>query len=195
MLARMALVEERFRVNMKSRREELGMSQTALANEMRDLEFAFHQQTVQRVESGERPIRLDESYAIAAILETTVERLLAEPVTASAFALAGRIAERRATLRKQFDQDLEDRIDLAALLDHVPEATWSGRLSLLGESWVDEPIEQVVLGWRKEREADSARERVLSGDTADDVAAGHARQSGTWIERLNIAEGTLHKEE
>lgn len=42
---------------------------------MKALGFPFHQQTVQRVEAGERPVRLDEAYAIAEILDSSVESM------------------------------------------------------------------------------------------------------------------------
>lgn len=64
-----------FRESMKRRREMLGVNQTELARRMKASGYSFHQQTIQRVEAGERPIRLDEAYAIAEILDTTVESM------------------------------------------------------------------------------------------------------------------------
>jgi Helix-turn-helix len=46
------------------------MSQTELARQLQERGLPFHQQTVQRVEKGERPLRLNEAYAIAEILGT-----------------------------------------------------------------------------------------------------------------------------
>lgn len=67
--------ENVFRENMKRRREILGMNQTDLARRMKAQGHAFHQQTIQRVEAGERPVRLDEAFAIADILESSVESM------------------------------------------------------------------------------------------------------------------------
>jgi transcriptional regulator with XRE-family HTH domain len=44
------------------------MSQTELARQLNDRGLSFHQQTVQRIEKGERPLRLNEAHAIAEIL-------------------------------------------------------------------------------------------------------------------------------
>lgn len=64
--------EARFRENMKRHREWIELTQTEFARMMKARGFAFHQQTVQRIESGERPIRLDEAFAIAELLGATV---------------------------------------------------------------------------------------------------------------------------
>jgi len=44
------------------------MSQTELARQLSGRGLPFHQQTVQRIEKGERPLRLNEAHAIAEIL-------------------------------------------------------------------------------------------------------------------------------
>ena len=44
------------------------MSQTELARQLNVRGLPFHQQTVQRIEKGERPLRLNEAHAIAEIL-------------------------------------------------------------------------------------------------------------------------------
>ncbi|QOC27425.1 helix-turn-helix transcriptional regulator [Microbacterium hominis] len=67
--------EANFRANVKDQREAVGMTQTDLARAMRERGFGFHQQTVQRVESGERPVRLDEAFSIAEILGVPLDAL------------------------------------------------------------------------------------------------------------------------
>lgn len=67
--------EHLFSENMKRRRDLLGMNQTELARRMKAAGYPFHQQTVQRVEAGERPIRLDEAYAVAEILGSSVDSM------------------------------------------------------------------------------------------------------------------------
>ncbi|MGA4670449.1 helix-turn-helix domain-containing protein [Propionibacteriaceae bacterium Y1923] len=57
--------EQNFRVQMKRLREARGETQTDLARSLKALGLPFHQQTVQRVESGERPVRLNEAFIIA----------------------------------------------------------------------------------------------------------------------------------
>ncbi|SHW83022.1 Helix-turn-helix [Mycobacteroides abscessus subsp. abscessus] len=61
--------ESNFREEMKRIRKLLGWSQTELATHVKDRGLPFHQQTVQRIEAGERPVRLDEAYVIAECLD------------------------------------------------------------------------------------------------------------------------------
>lgn len=71
--------ERNFREQMRVRREGLGYTQTALANFLRDAGLPFHQQTVQKVESGDRPVRLDEAYLIAETLQTDLPLMVQDP--------------------------------------------------------------------------------------------------------------------
>lgn len=57
--------EKNFRRHMAAEREHQGLSQTAFAKLLSARGLPFHQQTVQRVEAGERPVRLDEAFIIA----------------------------------------------------------------------------------------------------------------------------------
>lgn len=66
-----------FASQVRSRRELRGLSQTDLAVQLRDgYGLKFHQATIDRVEKGQRPCRLDEVYAIAEVLGTTVDDML-----------------------------------------------------------------------------------------------------------------------
>lgn|GEM_PF-4690858 len=67
--------ELRFRSRMRARRDSLKISQTEFARTMKAAGFAWHQQTVQRVEAGERPVRLNEVAEIARLLGTSVSAL------------------------------------------------------------------------------------------------------------------------
>lgn len=57
-------------------RERAGVSQNALAKAMQANGFMFHQQTVQRIEAGQRPLRVDELIALSDILGVSVDALL-----------------------------------------------------------------------------------------------------------------------
>lgn len=62
---------------MRKRRETLELSQTEFARRLNQRQhLPFHQQTVQRIEAGERPIRLDEAFKIAAELGLRVEAMI-----------------------------------------------------------------------------------------------------------------------
>ena len=66
-----------FASQIRSRRELRGLSQTDLAVRLRDgYGLKFHQATIDRDEKGQRPCRLDEVYAIAEVLGTTVDDML-----------------------------------------------------------------------------------------------------------------------
>lgn len=67
--------ELRFAENLLRMRERRGMTQTELANELRAEGLPFHQQTIQRIENGERPVRLNEAYRIAAALGAQLEEM------------------------------------------------------------------------------------------------------------------------
>ncbi|MDN4595912.1 helix-turn-helix transcriptional regulator [Leifsonia virtsii] len=60
--------EATFIARMKMRREQLGLTQTDLAKQLKALNLPFHQQTIQRIEAGDRPLRLDEAFTIAGLL-------------------------------------------------------------------------------------------------------------------------------
>lgn len=68
--------EETFRTSMAELRKRRGITQTALARELSEKGLPFHQPTIQRIENGERPIRLDEAYLIADALSSTVNEML-----------------------------------------------------------------------------------------------------------------------
>ncbi len=63
---------------IKQRRARLDLSQTELARRMRSQGFNWHQATVNRTEAGERPLRLDEALAIAALLGLPMGDLYAD---------------------------------------------------------------------------------------------------------------------
>lgn len=65
---------------MAELRKAKGMSQTNLARELQDfvgMKKLAHQQTIARIEAGERPVRLGEAPYIARVLTTTVHAMVA----------------------------------------------------------------------------------------------------------------------
>lgn len=67
---------ENFKVNMKKYREALGISLGELAHRMSSRGFSsFYRQTIQRIEDGERAVRLDEAFALSEILGKTVQQM------------------------------------------------------------------------------------------------------------------------
>ena len=55
--------------NMINSRQAKGMSQSALARALAEEGLAFHQPTIQRIESGERPVRINEAVVIVRLLQ------------------------------------------------------------------------------------------------------------------------------
>ncbi len=69
------LTEQRFAANLRALRAERGISQGRLADEMVARDWPWRQQTVTRVETGRRMVRLGEAKAIAEILDTSLDML------------------------------------------------------------------------------------------------------------------------
>jgi transcriptional regulator with XRE-family HTH domain len=66
--------EQRFAANLRLLRERQDISQAKLAQEMAARGWPWRQQTVTRVENGQRMIRFGEATALAEILHTPLER-------------------------------------------------------------------------------------------------------------------------
>lgn len=69
-------IEGLFRYRMRERREELGWSQTRLADEAKALDLHLDGTAITRIEGGKRSVRLDEAWALAAVLRMPLEGLL-----------------------------------------------------------------------------------------------------------------------
>lgn len=124
-----ALAAENFRLNMIKYRKAIGISPGELAKRMSSQGFSsFYRQTIQRIEDGERAIRLDEAFGVAEILgktllEMTDSRLetdlldalsVAEVETAGAVRVA-------AGQRLSSQAILAETADLLAENDHMPD--------------------------------------------------------------------------
>lgn len=80
-------LEREFVAQMVASRRTRGMSQTKLANLLRDRGLPFHQQTVQRIETGERPLRMSEAIAIGRVLGLRVEIDMPTPLVGTSLTL------------------------------------------------------------------------------------------------------------
>ncbi|MDV8065533.1 helix-turn-helix transcriptional regulator [Rhodococcus sp. IEGM 1366] len=70
--------ELNFASQMYKLRSARGLNQTELARRIGLWGLPFHQQTIQRIEAGQRPIRLNEAHVIAEVLDTTVVAMTSE---------------------------------------------------------------------------------------------------------------------
>lgn len=72
----MNAVEPAFRQGVRDRRERLGWSQTRLAKELASIGMHVDGTAITRIESGERRIRLDEAWAISAVMRLPIDTFL-----------------------------------------------------------------------------------------------------------------------
>jgi|SRR5579859_3007821 len=69
-----------FAANLKAAREQAGVSQEQVARRMREHGFpGFRQQTMGRIEAGERAVRVGEALALARAVESLIEDLTRPP--------------------------------------------------------------------------------------------------------------------
>lgn len=67
--------------NVQELRKARGLTQTELAERLAARGLPFRQQTVVKVEKGQRPLRLQEADAIASVLAVDIDVLADEPIT------------------------------------------------------------------------------------------------------------------
>ncbi|MBN0039476.1 helix-turn-helix transcriptional regulator [Cellulosimicrobium cellulans] len=98
--------ETTFVENMKTLRQQRGMSQSEFARRASARGLSFHQPTVQRIESGQRPLRLTEAIHIAAILGTDLQSMSQD--LSLPFAYDGLVREiDPKTLFRSYEKDVE----------------------------------------------------------------------------------------
>lgn len=100
------MAEERFISNMKRLRTMLGLSQAELAERIVALGGNMYQQTIAKLESGQRALRMVEADVIAAALGSTVSDMLRHRSNAIRRASAPSLDEIRSEL-KQVEDSLE----------------------------------------------------------------------------------------
>lgn len=102
--------EENFRRTMTAKRERMGISQTAMAKELQQRGLQFRQQMVQRVESGDRPLRLNEAVAVADILALDFDA-----------AIRGPEADED-TFRRQYESKLREAVSAVVKLEEARDS-------------------------------------------------------------------------
>lgn len=79
--------EMTFVENMRMLRERRAMSQTEFAKHASERGLSFHQPTVQRIENGQRPLKLTEALVIADLLGSTLEQMMHDTSLPNAYAM------------------------------------------------------------------------------------------------------------
>lgn len=112
-----------FAENLRDAREKAGLSQDALASIMSDLGYAFRQQTITRIEGGERRVEVGEAFALARSVGTSVEALM-RPAGVARDGLrildaVRRVHQVQQAVRKVYDSYNAERRDLEALVNRA----------------------------------------------------------------------------
>lgn len=91
---------EIFRTRMRARRKQMGITQQSLADQMTRNGVGISREGVAYIETSPRTVRLPEALAIADALETTIEKLVADPSSEDRVPAAG--LERLDALQMEF---------------------------------------------------------------------------------------------
>ncbi len=140
------------------------MSQSELARVLRDAGHPFHQQTVQRVEIGDRPVRLQEAFAIADALGSTPEQMVRSVRENTAEQAIREAHEAHGNLLEAMERYQWTRETLAVEMSALPKhETRNGHIAG-AESWLRVAVEDVAREWRMNRTAAQIRDDALYGD-------------------------------
>lgn len=137
--------ERNFRDQMVRLRKERGLNQTDLARQLASWGLPFHQQTVQRIENGQRPVRLNEAKLIARELEVSLDTMMST-ATASGQAMMRAVDAARRGAGKFADvvnEELEDLANSAAQLTLLVGELFEHR----GEDSTGDPALDYGLAW------------------------------------------------
>lgn len=125
------------------RREELGLTQMDVATRMTDLGFPFRQQTIQKIESGDRAVKVEEAHALAGILLSEVDILMMPPAPEYVEIGLKRIAQMKSEVLRALARYEAARMDAAGRIEATAEdglgdeETVRKKRDLLGPSVVD----------------------------------------------------------
>jgi transcriptional regulator with XRE-family HTH domain len=170
--------EQRFSANLRVAREREGMSQAALAGQMRELGYdSFRQNTIYRIETGRRSVGLGEAQALALITRTSIDRLAQPPELAKEswlilealrrFREAGKqlrdLGLRRSNTRAELERLVRNARE-AGHADHLAREIAAAERALAGSShvtasdrWADEATDVLLHGPADSRKPRSTR--------------------------------------
>lgn len=106
-------------VQARAYREKLGMTQDEVADAMNARGFSMRQSTIAKIEGAQRPVRVSEAVALAAVLHADLADLLADPAQHDVLASA------RAEEREIAGQLRQARNELTASNAHLATAQWA----------------------------------------------------------------------
>jgi transcriptional regulator with XRE-family HTH domain len=116
---------QRAGARVKRYRRAAGMSQEQLASDLATLfGLPFHQQAIVKVETGRRPLRLEEAHAVAEILGVDLSLLIYDGHDEEKMDLETEVLELQddiARLRSEISGKEKDAVHLEARLRHARE--------------------------------------------------------------------------
>jgi transcriptional regulator with XRE-family HTH domain len=175
--------ERRFAANLRVLRERRGISQARLAQEMLARQWPWRQQTVARLENGQRMLRFGEAIALASILGVSLDRFTRP---GSEVIEMEKIRAASARLRESYDAVA------AAVCRLLDEQRTAQRLRVLNDQvrggdlvdvamvelrgWMREcTVDRAILkGRRRFKELDEKRDGSGEGDGTTDPAPENA---------------------
>jgi transcriptional regulator with XRE-family HTH domain len=129
-------LEMNFATEFRRLREAKKMSQAAVAAKAVDLGFAgWTQQTIQKIEKGRRPIRLDEADVLARVLDVPIADLMQPPMTIPELRAAIKGQKGLFEAAKQGLADAELERDEAQAALRVAERHVTMAQDLLNRAW------------------------------------------------------------
>ena len=110
---------ENFARSLRGAREDRGMSQERIAKEMNTRGFKFHQSTVNKIETGERKVNVEEAFELAKVVGIPLT-LLFEPDDQLPITSAQRMMQITDSLHAtglRISSELRDYIEMQKVLD------------------------------------------------------------------------------
>lgn len=96
-----------FAQNLRIWREARGLSQTDLARQMAGLGFAYHQQTVAKIESGNRAVPVGEAAALADLVVSDIRTLIRPEPDPDEIVLLDQMIEEMTAECKKLEADVD----------------------------------------------------------------------------------------
>lgn len=170
------LSEQRFAENLRQAREKAGMSQVSLADQMAGRGWPWRQQTVARVENGQRMVRLGEALAIAEILGATMDKLTA---STSETSVVDRLTDLSAQIRLGHERIVTWTQGLLAVQRDLDAALSEARASHGDSPGVRELINDAggLLELTPEQAVEQARRSDEDDEPAESVIARYEQLS------------------
>lgn len=157
-------------------RKAMGLTQADVARSMKAGGFAWHQQTVQRFETGERPPRLNEAHYLAWIVESPLSDLLqGDPVDhagdlwrlgseqVSGVMMGVEDAIESAVEGEPYFQEISDLLGAEAVSDDVAGLLAGAQIALAGLQGYEKQLRTLLVELRSLSDAMAPAEAILRG--------------------------------